>query len=143
MKSARAHEILQALVEGNDPITGEPLPPKSTLHHGDVLRALVKAVDVLKLDVARQGRRAALPKNVGRSWSKTEETELARRFRAKESIETIATQHGRTTRAIESRLQRLGLITANERTTFAAYETIPPAKSDIARKVARSRNRKL
>ena len=103
-----------------------------------MLRALVKAVEVLKLDVARQGRRAALPKNVGRSWSKTEDTELARRFRAKESIDSIATQHGRTTRAIESRLQRLGLITANERTTFATYETIPPA----ARKGARSRNRK-
>lgn len=144
MNSARAHTLLQALVEGNDPITGEPLPPKSALHHGDVLRALVKAVDVLKRDAAREARRSTLPKNVGRSWSQTEEAELARRFHAKESIDAIATHHGRTPHAIESRLEQLGLITARERTTRTTYGTATAAKnkSATARKGSRSPKRR-
>lgn len=144
MNSARAHTLLQALVEGNDPITGEPLPPKSALHHGDVLRALVKAVDVLKRDAAREARRSALPKNVGQNWTEKEEAELARRFHSKESLDDIAAQLGRTPRAIELRLEQLGIITANERMTRATYGSAEAAKgkSVTARKRSRSSNRR-
>ena len=43
-------------------------------------------------------------------WSKEEEQEVAKRYRAGESVEAIARARKRSPRAIELRLQRLGLM---------------------------------
>jgi DNA-binding NarL/FixJ family response regulator len=43
-------------------------------------------------------------------WTKNEEQEIAKRYRAGESIEAIARARKRSPRAIELRLQRLGLM---------------------------------
>ena len=43
-------------------------------------------------------------------WSKEEEQEVAKRYRAGDSVEAIARARKRSPRAIELRLQRLGLI---------------------------------
>jgi hypothetical protein len=47
-------------------------------------------------------------------WTKAEESEVARRFHAGDSIDAIARAHKRSPRAIELRLERLGLVEKRE-----------------------------
>src|SRR5687767_7848129 len=117
MQERRARQILQALIQGVDPFNGEELPAGTVLQHADVLRALLAGVAALEQDAARASRRAQLPRNIGRAWTSDEHAELIDAFHAGESTADIATKHGRTVRAIEARLEKLGLITAEERTT--------------------------
>jgi hypothetical protein len=121
MKEQRARHILQALVQGIDPLTGEELDPGSVLQHADVLRALLAGVAALEQTAARAQRRAQLPDNVGRSWNANEEATLIAAFRSSEPLADIATRHRRTLRAIEARLERLGLLTAEERSTDNSF----------------------
>jgi hypothetical protein len=121
MKEQRARHILQALVQGVDPLTGEELPPGTILQHADVLRALLAGVSALEQTSARAQRRAQLPGNVGRAWSDAEETTLVAAFKSRDSLPDIAARHGRTVRAIEARLEKLGLLTAEERSTSDSF----------------------
>jgi hypothetical protein len=66
---------------------------------------------------AREARRAQLPDNVGRAWTPEEERALMAAYKSGDSPADCATRHGRTLRAIESRLEKLGLISAEQRTT--------------------------
>jgi hypothetical protein len=126
MKETRARQILQALIQGIDPLTGEELAPGTVLQHADVLRALLAGVGALEQMAARAQRRAQLPGNVGRAWNAAEEQALVAEFQRGETIAVIAALHGRTLRAIEARLERLGLLTAEQRTTQNGF-THPPA----------------
>ncbi len=117
MQERRARQILQALIQGVDPFDGSELSSGTVLQHADVLRALLAGVAALEQDAARASRRAQLPRNIGRSWSDDENAKLVTAFQGGEKLEDIATRHGRTLRAIEARLEKLGLITAEERTT--------------------------
>jgi len=121
MKERRAREILQALVQGVDPLNGEELPAGTILQNADVLRALLAGVSALEQMAARAQRRAQLPDNVGRPWSEEEESQLTTAFQAGDSIPDIARRHGRTLRAIEARLERLGLISAADRSTRGGF----------------------
>ena len=121
MKEQRAREILQALVQGVDPLTGEELPPGSILQHADVLRALLAGLSAMEQMAARAQRRAQLPDNVGRAWTQDEEATLVAAFKSGNSVTDIATRHGRTLRAIEARLEKLGLITPEQRTTNPTF----------------------
>ena len=117
MQERRAREILQALVQGVDPFTGDELSPGTVLQQADVLRALLAGVAALEQGAARALRRAQLPQNIGRSWSAAEQASLIDAFQSGLPLDEVATKHGRTLRAIEARLEKLGLITAAERTT--------------------------
>ena len=128
MPRTRAAQILQALIEGVDPLSGAPLSNESVLHHAEVLRALLAALGALKASAARAQRRAQLPGNVGRAWSETEQTALVAAFKAGESTAALATKHRRTLRAIETRLERLGLLSAAERTTRRGFTGVSDAQ---------------
>lgn len=117
MKTKRATLILQALVQGLDPITGAELPPNTVLQHADVLRALLVGIAGLDHYGKREQRRDKLPVNVGRSWTQEEEITLTAAFKRGDEFSEIATRHGRTLRAVEARLVRLGLITPEQRKT--------------------------
>jgi hypothetical protein len=121
MNEQRARQILQALVQGVDPMTGEELPPGTILQHADVLRALLAGLSALEQTAARAQRRAQLPGNVGRAWTVEEETTLITAFKAGDSASDIAARHGRTLRAIEARLERLGLLAPDQRTTNTSF----------------------
>jgi hypothetical protein len=121
MKEQRARDILQSLVDGIDPSTGEDLPPGSILQKAEVLRALLVGLTALETVAARAQRRAQLPGNVGHIWSEEEEKLMVEAFRCGESPAEIAVRHARTLRAIEARLEKLGLITAEQRTTSTRY----------------------
>jgi hypothetical protein len=129
MQQSRARQILQSLIQGIDPVTGEELLPETVLQHAEVLRALLAGLSALELTAARAQRRAQLPGNVGQAWTNDEESTLVGEFKSGEAAEAIARKHGRTLRAIEARLEKLGLITAEERTTrggFTGVSETPP-----------------
>lgn len=113
--------ILTTLIQGCDPVSGEPLPRDCIIHRTEVLRALLAGLGALEQTAARAQRRAQLPENVGRSWTTEEEGELVEAFRRGDSPTDLARKHGRTLRAIEARLEKLGLITAEQRTTRGGF----------------------
>ena len=121
MQHTEARSILVSLIEGRNPDSGEALPNDCVVHRPDVIRALLVGVGAIDTTDARVKRRAQLPENVGIGWTTKEEEQLRSEFAAKEPLTAIAAQHGRTLRAIEARLERMGLITAKERTTRGGF----------------------
>lgn len=113
--------ILRTLIQGCDPVSGDPLPRECIIHRTDVLRALLAGVGALEQTSARAQRRAQLPGNVGQMWTSEEEEELVTAFKSGDAPVDIARKHGRTLRAIEARLEKLGLITAEQRTTRGGF----------------------
>ncbi len=141
MTPSRPIDILNALIQGLDPHTGEPLAPDSVLHRADVLRALLVAAAALEQSTARAQRRAQLPGNVGRPWSEAEVAQLAAAFRAGESPAALANKHGRTLRAIEARLERMGLLRPDQRLTrggFTGVSDAAPARRAVRGRGARA-----
>ena len=85
MDIQRAKELLTVLAEGVDPLTGEVLPDDHVCNKGEIVRALNCAVEELS-----RRRKKPLPENNG--------------MKKKD----LCTHFGRTSGAIESRLERLG-----------------------------------
>ncbi|HVS76997.1 MAG TPA: hypothetical protein VHE11_08690 [Steroidobacteraceae bacterium] len=148
MTQTRARQILQSLIQGIDPATGEELPHETVLQHADVLRALLAGLSALEQSAARTRRRAQLPDNVGQAWTTEEESRLVTAFKSGDSPVAIARKHGRTLRAIEARLEKLGLITAQQRTTRGGFTGVSEAPrlriahgGILARKRAQRRSR--
>ncbi|HXS19605.1 MAG TPA: hypothetical protein VN735_00170 [Steroidobacteraceae bacterium] len=143
MQQARARQILQSLIQGLDPVTGQELPHETVLQHADVLRALLAGLSALEQTAARAQRRAQLPDKVGQAWTTEEEARLVAAFKKGDSPVAIARQHGRTLRAIEARLEKLGLITAEERTTRGGFTgvTDTPPRPRMARGAILGRKR--
>lgn len=149
MTQTRARQILQSLIQGIDPVSGEELPHETVLQRADVLRALLAGLTALEQTAARAQRRSQLPDNVGQAWTTEEESRLVAAFKSGDSPVIIARQHGRTLRAIEARLEKLGLITAEQRTTrggFTGVAEAPPGPriargAILGRKRAQRRSR--
>lgn len=147
MEFLDARQVLQALVQGFDPVSGAELPPGAVVQQAEVIRALLAGITALEADAERARRRAQLPRNLGRAWSEAEEARLTAEFSSGEALPAIAAQHHRTIAAIEARLERLGLITAEQRTTRnryltrsdAAAQAAPSPQSAPSRVAARSR----
>src|SRR6185312_16578499 len=112
MQQIDARRILLSLIQGRNPTSGESLPSECVVHDSVVIRALLFGVSAIEATDARAKRRAQLPANVGRDWTTGEEEQLRSEYAAREPLTTIAYRDGRTLRAIEARLQRMGLITA-------------------------------
>jgi hypothetical protein len=115
MNTTRATLILSSLVQGVDPTSGEELTPNSVLQSADVLRALLAGVTALKEQAGREARKRNRPANVGRPWTAHDESRLIEAFQTGETLSAIAEAVGRTLRAVEARLERLGLITPEQR----------------------------
>lgn len=101
----KAKEIVSALAEGIDPTTGEVMPDNSVYNKGDVVRALYTVLDYLDEKKPKQ----KLPRNAGKPWTKSEDDKLRDEFDSMMKVSAIAKEHGRTYKAIESRLDYLGL----------------------------------
>jgi hypothetical protein len=93
-----------------------------------VVRALLAAIEAPNAVTARAQRHAQLPQSVGKTWSKAEEQQLKEEFTADEPVSLIASKHGRTIRAIEARLERLGLLRPGQRTTSSLFLSGSDAK---------------
>jgi hypothetical protein len=124
MNNTKAREILQALIQGVDPDTGKEIPHDSVLQKSGVLRALLAGVGALELTEARAQRRAQLPESVGKRWTDEEDRQLRDEHAGSDPLQLMATKHSRTPRAIEARLERLGLITADQRITGNPFPAV-------------------
>lgn len=117
----RARAVIQSLVHGLDPESGTELPKDSVVNKIDVNRALTMGVFALDQMMARLTRRAQLPESVGKAWTFEEEQQLRDESVRGETVPVIAAKHGRTIRAIEARLEKLGLLTPEARTTNTSF----------------------
>jgi hypothetical protein len=122
-------KVLQALVRGMDPETGQELPNDTVLQRVDVIRALIASIGAVEETEARALRRAQLPARVGNYWTEEEDQKLTKAFQEGQTTELVASSHGRTIRAIEARLERLGLTTAAQRTTNDSFMPQPQSPS--------------
>jgi len=117
----KARTVLQSLIQGVDPETGEDLPKEDAVNRIEVNRSMSIALTALEQVEARMLRRSLLPESVGKTWTEEEEQQLKCEFAASDPIPLIAEKHGRTFRAIEARLQRLGLLRPDQRTTNDSF----------------------
>jgi hypothetical protein len=108
MEVTQALEVLTALADGVDPVTGEIFPDDSPYHQPEILRALFVAIQTLEHRCRRETRKGSLPAKAGEPWSGDEDTELLRGFDARKTVPELAKHHERTRGAIMSRLVRLG-----------------------------------
>ena len=108
MQASEALRIIQSLADGVDPHTGEVLPEDSAYQHPQVIRALFLAVQALERLEGRKRREERLPENVGKPWDRSEDVQLGEGFDAGMTIKELAKRHGRTSGAIQARLERLG-----------------------------------
>jgi hypothetical protein len=109
MAPAEAAWIIDALANGIDPYTGEPLTNAGPLTNSDTVKALRAASAALKGPPPEKKPRD-LPQHAGKAWDPDEEEQLVREFEGGEPLAAIARAHGRTLGAIKSRLIRLGMI---------------------------------
>ena len=126
----KARVVLQSLVHGLNPMTGDELPKGDIVNNIEVNRAMSTAVMALDQMMARLTRREMLPEKVGKGWTEEEEQQLRDAFNRSEQLLHIATKHGRTLRAIEARLERLGLLAADQRVTENSFLSGPPKKGE-------------
>ncbi len=126
MREQRARQILQSLIQGVNPFDGEELPDGSILQQADVLRALLAGVSALEEGEARAERRSQMPENMGRPWNAAEQEQLMTAFNEGEPLSEIALRHRRTLRAIEARLEKFGVISADQRSTRDRFTGAPP-----------------
>ena len=105
----RARTVIQSLVQGVDPETGDELPKNSIVNRIEVNRALSTSILAINQMTARLARRVQLPESVGKTWTEDEEQMFTDEFNAGDPPSLMATEHGRTIRAIEARLEKLGL----------------------------------
>jgi hypothetical protein len=117
----KARAVLQSLIQGLDPETGAELPKNAIVNRIEINRSMLVAVTAMEQVEARILRRAQLPESVGKTWTEDEEQQLRSEFAGSEPIPLIATKHGRTIRAIEARLERLGLMRPDQRMTDNSF----------------------
>ena len=103
MDIQRAKELLTVLADGVDPLTGEVLPDDHVCNKGEIVRAQNCAVEELS-----RRRKKPLPENNGKPWTEELDDELCRLFDGGMKKKDLCTHFGRTSGAIESRLERLG-----------------------------------
>ncbi len=121
MTKKNAVDILELLMEGIHPVTGEILP-EDLLSDPDVIMALRTAIRVLRLtdDDRETNPEGDNPEtkyltkrnhlNAGRPWTPEDDRKLRELYESKTSPEKICTLLQRRARGVSNRLECLGLI---------------------------------
>ena len=120
--------ILTALAEGVHPLSGEVFPADCPYHSAEIVRALFGAIRILESvktapeprKFAERPREGALA-NVGKPWSVEQDRQLLVEFDAGKTLKECATLHQRTLAGIEARLEKLGRLKAEDRTSARRY----------------------
>ena len=108
MDILRAKELLAALADGINPLTGEILPDEDSCNQVEIVRALNTAVAELDKLAAKRSR--PQPENAGKPWTKEEEEQLVKEFHCGNTANEIAKLHNRSKGAVAARLVRLGFV---------------------------------
>jgi hypothetical protein len=106
-----ASSIIRTLASGIDPTTGEVMADQSPFNQPDVIRALFVAAQVLGCTPSASDSpppSKCRPSNAGQSWSPEEDRKLLDGHDAGLTPKELATRHGRSKGAIDSRLVKLG-----------------------------------
>jgi hypothetical protein len=117
----KARTVLRSLIQGLDPETSIELPKDAIVNRIEINRSMAIALAAIEQVEARMLRRSQLPEGVGKTWTDEEVQRLQAEFASSEPIPLIATKHRRTIRAIEARLERLGLLRPDQRTTNNSF----------------------
>lgn len=100
-------EIIDALMNGVDPITGEILDDDHLVYTREVKAILVTAQTAL---VRKQEREKSRKPSSGSRWTEEEDAKLIEEYKKGLSIKEIAEMHGRSSLAISKRLIDKSLI---------------------------------
>lgn len=114
MDIERAKELLAALSDGVNPITGEVLSEDDSCNQVEIVRALNTVLRVLDRHPQKSSKLS--PENAGKPWIKEDEEILIRMFEQGYTRKDICNYFKRSPGAIASRLVKLGKI--NERDEF-------------------------
>ena len=127
MQANSALKIINALIDGVHPSSGESLSRESVLEDPQVLRALFAAVRALekettpavqintqpsssKLYSGEDRGTSAKTDNAGAPWQQSEELYAVSRFKSGYSVSHIAGKLGRSKGAVQKRLRIMGAI---------------------------------
>lgn len=105
-----SQDIIQRIIYGVNPITGESLDNNHFCANEQIIDALEDAIVALNKEEERKKRRENQPKNTGAKWSKELDTNLISLFEEGKGIKELSEIFERTSGAIRTRLQRLGKI---------------------------------
>jgi hypothetical protein len=111
VKIAEAADILETLLHGVDPITGE-IVGEGVLTEPEVMRALHIGVVALRTNYVRPAK--AESARAGQAWTSEEDAQLVSAFRSGTPRADLAKLHERSAGAIASRLVRLGEVVVPE-----------------------------
>ncbi len=151
MSPERAVEIIENLVDGIHPLTGEVLPESNICEETGIVEALNCAIQVLNERIVAERaieeyRRQQIkdasekddktkrkqPENARKPWLSEDDAKLLKLYKTGVSVTEIAKQYKRTKGAIRARLVRLGM--AEHRTDILdVYEGIDPIDNDDLR----------
>ena len=105
MDISKAKEIVGALAEGIDPITGEILPSEHVCNNADVVRAFYAL-----LQQANMEKKEKTCENSGKKWTDEDDELLRQLYEEGMKISEIQRKFMRSRGSIQSRLAKLGLI---------------------------------
>jgi len=131
MNNERAIEVLEMLLDGVHPVTGEILPENGIHTEPDVIMALYKSVEALYRETGgkiqarlKQGQYTKRGKlNAGRPWTEEDDRELRKLFKNQVPVKRMCVILQRRPRGINNRLICLGLM---QRTTDRYGNQIKP-----------------
>ena len=109
MDIERAKELLSALADGVDPLTGEVLDRDNVCNRPEIIRALHMALYELDKREKKTVKKH-LPDNAGKPWTEEGEDRLCEMFDSGASRRELCEYFKRTEGAIDARLVRLGKI---------------------------------
>ncbi len=101
-----AKEIISALADGINPMTGEVLPPDCVCNNADVVRAFYTVLNNMDSIVKKK----ASQENAGKPWTEQDDKLLEKMFKEGASKKDLQEYFKRSSGSINSRLARLGLI---------------------------------
>ena len=96
-------QIIEALANGIDPVSGEVFPQNSPYQDVQITRALFHALELLK-------KQKSGPVNQGAKWTMELDNELKELYQNGAKVAELAKKYQRTSGAIRSRLAKFGLI---------------------------------
>jgi len=106
MDTTRAREIIEVLVDGVNPMTGEVLSKESCFNEPEIIRALYTAKE--QLQKAERLKNRKQPENAGKPWTTEDDMRLKEMYLAGKSEKELCGYFKRTRGAIRSRLNQLG-----------------------------------
>lgn len=112
MDIERAKELLTALSDGVNPLTGEVLSEDDSCNQVEIVRALNTVLRVLDSQPKKSNKPS--PENAGKPWTKEDEEVLEHMFESGCTRKEICNHFKRSSGAIAARLVKMGKISERD-----------------------------